>query len=140
MEGKHKNYCRAVCVCENKNPRINLAMAKRGSPSQVLTLERIYLLKYEIYIPLNKLFSQTAIVLGGGGGGGMPWNVRYATLHKATNTFCMAIICFLFPRPPSCPPPKHAVEVGTSPFAVSLCMSLPLAPFPPAFLLVPFLF
>lgn len=29
-------------------------------PRPQLTLERIYLLKYEIYIPLNKLFSQTA--------------------------------------------------------------------------------
>lgn len=65
MEGKHKNYSRAGC--ENKNPSINLAKEpsgvgreRRAVPRPQLTLERIYLLKYEIYIPLNKLFSQTA--------------------------------------------------------------------------------
>lgn len=58
-----------------------------------LTLERIYLLKYEIYIPLNKLFSQTGWIVGG-------WLVGWLgeSSHKTISTFCMAIICFLFPQ------------------------------------------
>lgn len=53
-------------LCENKN---NNKLGQGGAESEgscgpvprpQLTLERIYLLKYEIYIPLNKLFSRTA--------------------------------------------------------------------------------
>lgn len=52
----------------------------------------IYLLKYEIYIPLNKLFSQTARIRNSAQGG-----VCVSVLRRISNTFCMAIICLLGP-------------------------------------------
>lgn len=64
MEGKHKNYARAVRKQKQLN-KLGQGGAESGGicgpvPRPQLTLERIYLLKYEIYIPLNKLFSRTA--------------------------------------------------------------------------------